>query len=347
MKMARKYLVVSLPLALIISVIPSLALADSTASLACVQPSTTPVDLGTIVVAAQNAEITSTEWGVRQGCFKKYGLNVKTSSITNSTIGLAGVISGSFDLTATTPTNLVQAIVNGSFQGKIIAPKHGYLAEELERAKIEPLFPGELLLQTAMIVKSDSSIKSWKDLDKKKIGLQSIQGAPHAGTLLAMKGQGVRNPKSEFLAMPSTQMADALRRGDVDAVIANDPFATQIILDGNRVIGYPMAYFVDPGPVVVFISSAEIANNKAKAMRAFQRATLEINKLLNKKENDLSFKRVIADVTKVSLETVEKARLPIMIEKNVTIPEIAYIPSKLKRVGFLKGRFELGKLLFR
>lgn len=347
MKMARKHLLSALSLALLISTIPSQVVAESTPQLACAQPATSPADLGTIVVAAQNTEITSTEWGVRQGCFKKYGLNVKTASIANSTIGLAGVISGSYDLTATTPTNLVQAMVNGNFQGKIIAPKHGYLTEELARAKIEPLFPGELLLQTAIIVKSNSSIKSWKDLDKKKIGLQSIQGAPHAGTLLAMKGQGVRNPKSEFLAMPSSQMADALKRGDVDAIIANDPFATQIILDGNRVIGYPMAYFVDPGPVVVFISSAEIVNNKARAMRAFQKATLEINKLLNKKENDLSFRRVIADVTKVSLETVEKARLPVMVEKNVTIPEIAYIPSKLKKVGFFKGRIELAQLLFR
>ena len=345
--MARRYFFAAISAALLISTIPSQGSADSASSLACSQSTTSPIDSGTLVLAAQNAQLTSTEWGIRQGCFKKYGLNVKTVSITSSTIGLAGVISGSYDLTATTPTNLIQANFNGNFPGKIIAPRHGYSKEELARAKMEPLFPGELLLQTAVIVRANSSIKSWKDLDKRKIGTQAFQSADHAGTLLAMKNEGVRKPKSEFLTIPSTQMPDALRRGDVDAIIANDPIATQLILEGNRIIGYPQSYFAGVGPAVVFISSSDGVKSKAKELRIFQKATLEINRLLNKEEHELSFRKVISEVTKVSSEVAGKVRLPIMLEKNVTIPELSYIPSNLKRVGFIKGRFELGQLLFR
>ena len=347
MKMARKHLLAALPLALLVSTIPSQVLAESSPQLACAQPSTAPANLGTVVLAAQNQQLTSVEWGIRQGCFKKYGLNVKTVSITSSTIGLAGILSGSYDLTATTPTNLIQATVNANFQGKIIAPRHGYTTQELARAKMEPFFPGELLLQTAVIVPKDSKIKTWKDLDKKKIASQSFQSADHAGTLLAIKSEGIRSPKSEFITIPSTQMTDALRRGDVDAAIVGDPFATQLILDGNRIIGYPQAYFAEAGPAVVFIGTSDGAKNKVKEFRSFQKATLEINKLLNRKENEASFRKVISEVTKVTLETAEKARLPIMLERNVTIPEISFIPSKMKRVGFLKGRIELAQLLFR
>ena len=347
MKMARKHLLAALPLALLVSTIPSQVRAESIPQLACTQPATAPANLGTVVLAAQNQQLTSVEWGIRQGCFKKYGLNVKTVSITSSTIGLAGILSGSYDLTATTPTNLIQATVNANFQGKIIAPRHGYTTQELARAKMEPFFPGELLLQTTVIVPKDSKIKTWKDLDKKKIASQSFQSADHAGTLLAIKSEGIISPKSEFITIPSTQMTDALRRGDVDAAIVGDPFATQLILDGNRIIGYPQAFFAEVGPAVVFIGSSDGAKNKVKEFRSFQKATLEINKLLNRKENEASFRKVISEVTKVTVETAEKTRLPIMLERNVTIPEISFIPSKMKRVGFLKGRIELAQLLFR
>ena len=333
-------------LSLLASTSPSFA-ETITSTLACSQSAATSADNGTLVLAAQSQQLTSTEWGTKQGCFKKYGLTVKTVPVSSSAIGLAGVIGGTYDLVATTPTNLIQAKINGNFAAKIIAPKHGYSVEELARARVEPLFPGELLLQTVVIVSADSKIATWRDLDKKKIALQTFQSADHAGVLLGIKSKGVRSPKSEFLVMPVPQMADALKRGDVDAVVANDPYATQMLLSGNKVIGYPQTFYAEPGAAVVFASSAEIASNKATQMRIFQKATLEINKLLNKKENEASFRKVLVEVTKVTAEAAAKAKLPIMEEHNVTIPELAYIPSKLKKVGFLKGRFELGPILFR
>jgi hypothetical protein len=82
-------------------------------------------------------------------------------------------------------------------------------------------------------------------------------------------------------------------------------------------------------------------------MRIFQKATLEINKLLNKPENEANFRKIIAELTKVSPEVSARTRLPLMMEQNITISELAFIPSKLKKVGFMKGRFDLGPLIFR
>ncbi len=343
----RKNLISVFLLPLILVLTPGISKADTTApALACGQQASTPNAVGTLILAAQNQQLTSTEWGIRQGCFKKYGLTIKTTSITSSNIGIAGLISGSYDLTATSPVNLIQAKINSGFAAKIIAPKHGYSAEELARARQEPFFPGELLLQTAVIVRPGSNIKGWKDLDKKKIAVQTFQSADHAGLILGLRSEGIRSPKPELLSMPPSQMVDALKRGDIDAAIMNDPFATQMVLDGGRIIGYPQTFFTEPGSAVVFLSSAEISKEKAREMRLFRKATLEINALLNKPENEASFRKVVVDVTKVSAEVAAKTRMPLMMEKSVTIPEIAFIPNKLKKVGFLKGRFDLGPLLF-
>ena len=314
---------------------------------ACALPITQIKPLGSLTIGGSAAQLTSVEWGAEQGCFKKYGLDIKIATTPSAQIGIAGLISGTYDLTATTPTNLLTAVSNGNFSGAIIAPRHGYTAQELTRAKQEPLYPCELLMQTVVLVKKDSTIRSWKDLTGRKIGIRSINGADNAGVLLAMRASGVNSAHTQFLTMTDSQMSIALDRGDVDAAIPSDPNASQMILGGARVIGYPYAYYAKPGSAIVYISSQETVVKKKAAMKAFQRASLEINSLLNKPENEGSMRTVIAAVTGVSQEAAAKDRLPTMMEKNVAYSEIAYLYKELLFLGYIKSRIDLAPILFR
>jgi NitT/TauT family transport system substrate-binding protein len=303
-------------------------------------------EIGKLIIGASIQQIPTIEWGIRQGCFAKFGLNVKTVPVAAFPLGVAGLVSKSFDLYATTPINVLKTVTDGSFSPKIISPKYGYTAEELAVARSNPKFEGQLLMATVVLVNRDSTIKTWKDLDKKKIGVLSFQGIDHAGVLTAMKEVGVRNPKSEFITISNSMMADALKRGDVDAVVAIDPFASQIIKDGGRIIGYPVAYVQEAGPAFVYMSSSEIVKNKSREMRAFKKANLEVNRLLNKPENEASWRKIISEVTRVSEDVANRTHLEKMSEKDLTIAQLAYLPSKLKKVGFIKGRFELSPILF-
>jgi hypothetical protein len=56
---------------------------------------------------------------------------------------------------------------------------------------------------------------------------------------------------------------------------------------------------------------------------------------------------VIAEVTKVSPDVAGKVKLSSMSESDLTISQLSYLPNKLKRVGFMKGRFEIGPIIFR
>ena len=347
--MNNKLRIIALLIAVSISVvsIPSTHADSTSVQVGCVQPKKAAKDLGTLVLAGANAQLTSVQWGTEAGCFKKYGLTIKTVNVASSQIGIAGLIGRSFDLKMTTPTVLMLAMANGNFAGKIVAPRHGYSAEELARAKREPLYPGELLLQTALIVRKDSAITSWKDLQNRKIGLKTLQSQEQAGILLAMRAIGASTAKTQFLTVPDAQMQAALERGDVDAVVSSDPFATQIILAGGRIIGYPTAYYAEPGVTVAYVSSQDIVDKNLVAMRAFAKATLEINHLLNQPESDSSYRKVIAKLTGVNDEAAAKVRLPIMVEKSVTFSDIAYIPNKLKLLGFTRSRVNLAPILFR
>jgi hypothetical protein len=84
------------------------------------------------------------QWGIDNGCFKKYGLSIQTKVVATNQIATAGLIGGSYDVITINPTGLFLANANEGFDGVIVAPRHGYLPEELIRSKLEPFYPGEL-----------------------------------------------------------------------------------------------------------------------------------------------------------------------------------------------------------
>jgi NitT/TauT family transport system substrate-binding protein len=296
----------------------------------------------------------SVQWGIEQGCYKKYGLDIQTNVVATTQIGTAGLVGGSYDIAITTPNNLFLANGNENFSGVIVAPRHGYLPEEIARAQVEPLFPNQLLLQTAMIVAKGSSIpvNGWKNLEGKKVAIQSFLSADHAGTALAMTKFGGDFKKVDFQILTSQQMADALKRGDIDAAVINDPFATQAILAGAKVIGYPNAYFSEVGSkndasvAVVYASIASIVQAKRRQMKAFAIATLQINHLLNQPENEASYRQTIQTFTNVTAAAAAKVRLPYMIERKLVSADIAYIPNKLYKLGFIREKIRARPAIF-
>lgn len=339
-----KYIVTTLIASLSVLLFTTPTHADE--RLAC-QPSSKQVNsLGTLNIGSILANLPSAQWGIEQGCFRKYGLEVKTTTVANVQIGMAGLVGGSLDLVMNTPTNLILFMANGDFDGKIVAPRHTYSAAELTRAQTAPLYPGKLLLQTALLIKNESPIQSWKNLEGKKIGVKSFQGTDQAGIMLAMKSAGVSSSKVQFLAMSDSQMGPALTRGDVDAVVPSDPIATQIINSGAKVFAYPSAYYYEPGVAVAYVSSAQIVAKKSKAMKAFQKAILETNRLLNLPENQGSYRKTIARVTGVTEDSLNQITFPTMSEKSVSFSEISYIPRKLKSLGFTRSRVNLAPILF-
>ena len=329
--------------------------ANANSKLACAPAKSDAKFIGKLRLAGQITQMPSVQWGIDNGCYKKYGISIQSNVVATSQIATAGLIGGSYDVIVTTPINLILANANEGFGGVIVAPRHGYTPEELIRAKLEPFFPSELILQTALIARNASSIRAdnWADLEGKKVGLQSFLSADHAGIAIAMRKAGADYKKTEFVTLTSQQMVDALKRGDIDAAVINDPFATQAILGGGKVIGYPNAYFAqsgylgDSGVAVAYLSNTDAVKKNTKAMRAFQKATLEINRLLNKSENEAALRKTYMTVTGVTAAAAAKVKLPRMIERNLTPADISYIPARLFEIGFIREKIKVTPIIFK
>jgi NitT/TauT family transport system substrate-binding protein len=327
-------------------IVPASSFTASAADVSCTQPAKAPKDLGTLVVANKADHASALEWGIQAGCYKKYGLTIKNVLVASNPVAAAGLVSNSYDLIVSAPSSLIQLMGNGDFPVRIIAPRFGYTQADLTRAKQDPLYPGEMILEVGLVVKKDSPIRTWKDLQHRKVGLATIQGPTHAGILLAIKASHGDPSSIQIVILPAAQSSAALQRGDVDAVAVSEPYASQAILDGGRLLGYPGAYFYRPSPANVYATSDAILQKRKAAMRAFQKATLEVNHLLNQPENEASFRKIYAKFTGVDDAAAASAKLPVLRERNVSLAELHFLPSLLYQLGFTRTKVDISSLVF-
>jgi NitT/TauT family transport system substrate-binding protein len=94
-----------------------------------------------------------------------------------------------------------------------------------------------------ILVKGDSSIRRPADLAGKTIAVNALKGVGEVMIKAALRKRGVNPNSVRLLAMPFPTMPAALRNGQVDAIWTPEPFNTQALNDGARIV-------MAPGPVL-------------------------------------------------------------------------------------------------
>jgi NitT/TauT family transport system substrate-binding protein len=94
-----------------------------------------------------------------------------------------------------------------------------------------------------ILVKNDSSIRRPADLAGKTIAVNALKGVGEVMIKAALRKRGVNPNSIRLLAMPFPTMPAALRNGQVDAIWTPEPFMSQALNDGARVV-------LAPGPVL-------------------------------------------------------------------------------------------------
>ena len=119
-----------------------------------------------------------------------------------------------------------------------------------------------------ILVKGSSSIQSPADLAGKTIAVNALKGVGEVMIRAALEKSGVDPNSIKLLAVPFPAMRAALANGQVDAVWTPEPFLSQILSDGGRIV-------MAPGPVLgryfpiggYFARSDWAANNPALAKK--------------------------------------------------------------------------------
>jgi NitT/TauT family transport system substrate-binding protein len=151
------------------------------------------------------------------GLFKKAGLDVSVSIVSNGAAVSSAIMGGTFDLGFSNITTLAMAHEKG-FPFVIVAPAGLYSSKSPT---------------SVCAVAKDSPIKTAKDLAGKTIGLTGLINTARVGLNAWLEKNGVDVSSIKYVEIPYSQMGPALSAGRIDAGVLIDPFLHEALTAGQ------------------------------------------------------------------------------------------------------------------
>jgi NitT/TauT family transport system substrate-binding protein len=263
----------------------------------------------------------------KNGIFKKHGLDLQIVDIPLTSQSIQVLQSKSVDISLQIP--------GAAFQAK----EQGFdivLLGQNETAGTTPP------VSNALIVPASSSVTSIKELVGKRLGTPSPHGQSYAALKELFQRAGVSIMGVQFFMAPFPAHADLLRSGQVDAVVALDPYTTQIVKSGTgRVLSWFMIETVPDQPVGSWWALGPWAKQHPREISAFQDAVKEAQAYLN--ADPARAKTLVADYTGLDPELVKGMSITWKSEINPAVWQA--VADMMYRQGELRHKHDVSEYL--
>lgn len=251
------------------------------------------------------------------GIFEKHGLNVDAQIVTDATALTASVTSGKADVMHHALPAMAAARVGGLdvklISGVAVVPREGYVE---------------------VLVKKDSDIQGFADLEGKTGGAAALRGILDLGLYKAIEVEGGDPSNFESVAIPPTDQVAALKANRVDAVSLNDPFLIQGKADpAVRSLGNPFADLDFEALSASAYSTESIIAEKASALRKYKEALAEASQIVT--DNPERARQAIADHTELPPEVIEQIGLP-GYSVEASPEDVSQILQAMEELGWLE-----------
>ena len=123
-----------------------------------------------------------------------------------------------------------------------------------------------------ILVRGDSDIRRPADLANKTIAVNALKGVGEVMIKAALRKRGVNANSIRLLAMPFPTMPAALRNRQVDAIWTPEPFMTQALNDGARVVMAPGPVLGRFWPIGTYVAHADWVRQNPALARRFRTA---------------------------------------------------------------------------
>jgi len=200
------------------------------------------------------------QYGIDEGIFKAHGLNVTLQTGTGGAAMLPAVSTGTLNFAVGNPLSVMTAASKG-LDMKIVT---GYSNSKAEGDDIN-----------GVVVKKDSGITSWKDLEGKTTSVNALKTQGDLTIMQSAKLDGADPAKLKFNEMPFQDMEAQLERGNTDAVWLPEPFLSRALAGGNTLVGYPNQTAVPGLPTMVTFSSGAYVKDNPEVVADFKAAMEE------------------------------------------------------------------------
>jgi ABC-type nitrate/sulfonate/bicarbonate transport system substrate-binding protein len=206
-------------------------------------------------------------WATENGLFRRNGIDASITRGTSGAAIAAGVIGGAYEIGKSSITTLCAAHARG-VPLTWIAPAGEY--------------DSSMTMRLAMIVKSDSPIKTGADLNGKTFGVYGIGDIYTISARAWMEKNGGDPNSLKFVELPISAMVEAIATGRVDAGAMNEP-AVEVALTSPRLrlLSHPFASVAPRFLYTAWFAATEYAAAHRPAMDAFGRSMREAAAYVN------------------------------------------------------------------
>ena len=232
--------------------------------------------------------------GEKKGFYEKQGLKLSPTLAAGGAAIVPGVASGQYQFGFSNVFSLM------------LAQSHNVPVKAISNGVASTGSQGKDF--GAALVKKDSSVKTAKDLEGKKVAVNTLKNIVELSMRASVKKAGGDPDKVSFVEIPFDQMPAALDKGQVDAAMAVEPALTTIKDQGGREIASPLVDVAPDLTVAMYFTSTRYAQQNPDVVKKFRTATAESLAYANTHPDEV--RQIVTTYTKVPSSVLAKVTLP-------------------------------------
>ena len=268
-----------------------------------------------------------------KGFFAAEGLEVDTTPTQGGAVGLPALAAGQVQITFSNIISIALGVKQGlPFQIIAAGAGTGDTAPDL----------------AGLVAKSGSTIKTGKDLEGKRVAVNTRNGVIWLFARAWVQATGGDADKVTYLEVPFPQMTDAIRGDRVDAAFIVEPFLSGALAPGGgaQLVGWPYNTVQKRVPVGMYVSTESYIKANPGVIEKFTRAYNKGVDWINANKGSEEWLKIISDYTRMKPEQLKGLNLP-PYEKTLDAPGIDKMTDLMVKHKMIDAKPDAKALLYR
>lgn len=267
--------------------------------------------------------------GVQEGIFEEHGLDVELTLAQGGAAIIPAIQSGDFDFGFSNITSLVIAKSQG-LPLQLVAPG--------------PQTTGEAGNDfSSLLVPEDSDVESIEDLEGKRVAVNTLNNINDTVLKEGMRQAGGDRDAMDLVEVAFPDMGGQMESGNVDAIMAVEPFATLAKNAGAREIYSPYAEPIEDLMIAGYFTNTEKIESDPELVDSFIAAMKESQQFAE--DNPEAAKEILSEYTQIEPEVVEQLNMP-RFPQEINRESTARIIELSEETGLISDPLDVNDLIF-
>lgn len=284
----------------------------------------TEVSIGVIPIV----DVAPIYLGVQEGIFEDHGLDVDLTLAQGGAAIIPAVQSGDFDFGFSNITSLVIGKSKG-LPLQVVAPGPQTTGEAGDDF-------------SSLLVPEDSDAESIVDLEGQRVAVNTLNNINDTVLKEGMRQEGGDRDSMDLVEVAFPDMGGQLESGNVDAIMAVEPFATMAMNEGAQEIYSPYAQPIEDLTIAAYFASTDRIAEDPETVDAFIAAMKESQQYAEDHPDDA--KAILSEYTEIEPDVVDELTMP-KFPQQVTRDSIQRIIDLSEETGLIDETVNIDDLL--